>query len=61
MDQKKVSSVFTAFSLGLKAVAMPRMRFFSDKGTIAIDELRDLGKTEEGIFKFFLPMSLVDP
>ena len=55
------SSVFTAFSLGLKAVAMPRMHLFSDKGTIAIDELRDLGKTEEGIFKFFLPMSLVDP
>lgn len=57
------SSVFTAFSLGLRAVAMARMHFFSDKGNYSygdIDELRDLGMTEEGTFKSSLPMSLVD-
>ena len=43
---------------------MARMHFFLTRGNYSygdIDELRDLGKTEEGIFKFFLPMSLVDP
>ena len=55
---------FHSFQSWTKGSYYGSYALFSDKGNYSygdIDELRDLGKTEEGIFKFFLPMSLVDP